>query len=119
MSFTFNINDPGKKYDLSFFVRNSIDYEYQNIYIQYYLEDQTGNVVTEKLHNVIIFDPKTGKPLGNGVGDTYDIERTFLNGFTFNQEGEYTLRFDQFMRKDTLKNIQAIGLKVSETSEQD
>jgi gliding motility-associated lipoprotein GldH len=115
VSIPFEITDAGKSYDLSFFVRNSIDYEFQNLYIQYYLEDSAGNVLTEKLHNLVIFDPKTGKPLGEGLGDTYDIERTFLPAYTFSKEGNYNLRFDQFMRQDTLKNIQAIGFKITES----
>ena len=119
VSFSFSIDDASKKYDLSFFIRNSIDYEYQNLYIQYYLENSNGYVMTEKLHNVIVFDPKTGKPVGNGMGDIYDIERTFLSGFSFDSAGEYKLRLDQFMRKDTLHNIQAIGLKISETAAMD
>jgi len=119
ISFSFTIDDADQKYDLSFFVRNSIDYEFQNLYIQYYLEDSIGNILTDKLHNIIVFDPKTGKPLGNGVGDIYNIEKTFLPGFKFAKAGEYRLRLDQYMRRDTLKNIQAIGFKIVESIEQD
>ncbi len=115
VSIPFEIEDADKRYDLSFFVRNSIDYEFQNLYIQYYLEDSAGNVITEKLHNLVVFDPKTGKPLGDGLGDTYDIERVFLPGYTFSKAGKYSLRFDQFMRQDTLKHILAIGFKVAES----
>jgi len=113
--FDFEIEYSDIPYDLSFFVRNTIDYPYQNLYLQYYLEDSTGNVVKEKLYNVLLFDEKTGKPLGSGVGDIYNLEKVFLKNYHFPKSGPYQIRLDQFMRHDTLKNIQSVGFKIEKT----
>lgn len=110
--FDFKIEDASADYDLAYFVRNSLDYPYQNIYLQYYLEDSVGNILSKNLNNVELFNSKTGKPLGDGLGDTYDLEKTFLNNFRFPEPGSYRLRIDQYMRQDTLEHIHSIGFVV-------
>lgn len=117
--FDFQIDDASAMYDLNFFVRNSLEYPYQNIYLQYYLEDSIGNVVSKKLNNVQLFNAKTGKPLGNGLGDIYDLEKTFLDNFRFPFAGSYRLRIDQYMRQDTLKHIHSIGFILKKEIKED
>ena len=113
--FSFEIEDATRPYDLSFFVRNTVKYPYQNLYLQYYLEDSLGNVVNEKLYNILLFNQKTGKPTGSGNGDISTVEKEFLSDFFFPKNGLYRMRFDQFMRHDTLWNIQTVGLMVKKS----
>ncbi len=113
--FPFEIEDETEPYDLSLFVRSTLDYPYQNLYIQYYVEDSTGSVLQEKLHNIILFNQKTGKPIGSGVGDIYDLEKSFLNNFRFPEAGKYRLRLDQYMRHDTLRNVLSVGFKLQKS----
>jgi len=110
--FEFEINEPNKSYDFLFNIRNTSKYQYQNIYLQYYLEDSTGRLLSKELKSVQLFNPKTGIPLGKGLGDLFDTERTFIENFKIENIGRYKIRIDQFMRQDSLPEILSIGLKV-------
>ncbi len=110
--FEFDIEDVDKAYNLFFSVRNTSMYPFQNIYLQYYLEDSTGRLQAKDLTNVQLFNAKTGIPIGSGLGDLYDIEKPFLEKYKFGSAGKYKLRIDQFMRKDSLPEIVSVGIRV-------
>lgn len=110
--FEFEIDNSEKVYNLLFNIRNTSKYQYQNIYLQYYLEDSTGRLISKELKNIQLFNSITGVPLGQGLGDILDIEKTFLEKYTFENPGLYKLRIDQFMRQDSLPEILSVGLRV-------
>ena len=110
--FEFEISETDKTYNLIVNVRNTAKYQYQNVYLQYYLEDSTGRLVSKELKNIQLFNTITGVPLGKGLGDIFDVERTFLENYSFKDPGKYQLRIDQFMRQDSLPEILAVGLRV-------
>lgn len=110
--FDFQISDTDKTYNLLFHIRNTANYQYQNIYLQYYLEDSTGRLLSTELKNIQLFNPITGVPLGKGLGDIYDIEKVFLEDFSFDRPGKYQVQIDQFMRQDSLPEILSVGLRV-------
>lgn len=110
--FEFEISELDKSYNLLFNIRNTAKYQYQNIYLQYYLEDSTGRLISKELKNIQLFNPITGVPLGNGLGDLFDSEKPFLEDFSFEHPGKYKLRIDQFMRQDSLPEILSVGLRV-------
>ena len=90
--FEFEIKETDKTYNLLFNIRNTAKYEYQNVYLQYYLEDSTGRLLSKELKNIQLFNSITGVPLGKGIGDLLDIERTFLEKYSFKNPGKYQLR---------------------------
>ena len=110
--FEFEIDNSDIGYNLLFNIRNTSKYQYQNIYLQYYLEDSTGRLISKELKNIQLFNSITGVPLGKGLGDILDIEKTFLEKYTFENPGLYKLRIDQFMRQDSLPEILSVGLRV-------
>jgi gliding motility-associated lipoprotein GldH len=111
-TFNFEIADTELKYDILVSIRNSATYPYQNIYMQYYLEDETGRLISRELKNIQLFNPVTGVPVGKGLGDLFDIERPFLEEYQFENPGKYSFRIDQFMRQDSLAEVVSVGLKV-------
>jgi gliding motility-associated lipoprotein GldH len=111
-TFDFEITDAEKNYDLLVNVRNSAKYGYQNIYLQYYLEDAEGKLISRELKNIQLFNAKTGVPIGTGLGGLYDVERPFLENYKFESPGKYSFRIDQFMRQDSLPEIIAVGLRI-------
>lgn len=115
--FEFEIEDESLGYDFAVNVRNTAKYKFQNIYLQYYLEDSTGRLLSKDLQNVQLFNPVTGIPLGKGLGNIYDLDRTFIEDFRFPGPGFYSLRIDQFMRQDSLSEVLSVGLRVSFTDE--
>ncbi len=114
--FEFTVTDTVRGYNLYCNLRNTLDYPYSRIFINYALQDSMGNSLEKALVSNFLFDEKTGKPTGNsGVGDLYDQQIVLLNNYTFKKPGLYKVQFEQFMRTDSLTGILAIGLRV-ETS---
>ena len=111
--FEFEINETSRSYDLFYNIRNSISYPYHNLYVKYTLEDSLGNMISSKLQNMDLFDPVTGKPYGDGLGDIFDHRILALDDQKFDKPGIYRFRVQQFMRQDTLPMILSVGLRVS------
>jgi gliding motility-associated lipoprotein GldH len=116
--FNFEINDINTNYNFYFNLRNTILYPYQNIYISYSLEDTLGNVYDSDLTNIILFDSKTGEPLGQGLGDIFDHQYLVIDNYQFNIPGMYLFRIKQYMRMDSLPEIMSVGLRVERSVNQ-
>ncbi|MFY8035531.1 MAG: gliding motility lipoprotein GldH [Cyclobacteriaceae bacterium] len=111
----FQIADVSKSYNLYLDIRNSIDYPYSRIFVNYALHDSAGAELSKKQLAEYLFDQKTGQPNGSsGLGDIYDHQFPIASNIKFGKAGKYKARFEQFMRKDTLQGILAVGLRVEE-----
>jgi len=111
--FEFTINQSNQKYNLYCNIRNSSDYPNARFFFTYYFQDSTGTVLQQELKTELLFDNKTGKPFGSsGVGDIYDHQFNILKNYQFNHPGKFKVKFEQFMRTDTLSGILAVGLRV-------
>ncbi len=113
ITFGFTIADTGKKYNLYYNVRNSVDYPYARLFVEYRLSDSLGTELSKKLTSQYLFDQKTGKPLGqSGIGDLFDHQIPILQDYQFTTPGLYKVRLEQFTRQDTLQGILAVGIRV-------
>ena len=113
-NFEFQITDAKKKYNLMMDVRNSIEYPYARLFVNYDLKNDSSSL-SKELISVYLFDQKTGKPFGtSGIGDIYDHQFPILKNYSFKKTGTYQMNFQQFMRQDTIPGILAIGLRVEE-----
>ena len=110
--FKFEIKDTSRSYNLKATIRNSSSYPFHNIYYQYSLTDPNGDVVIKELKENELFDPKSGAPRGSGLGDLFDHSLALRENFRFPYPGRYTIRFQQFMRMDTLPHILSVGMRV-------
>ena len=117
-SFDFEIPDRNRKYNLYVNVRNTASYEYHNIYFKYTMKDSDGVMVREELVERNLFDPKTGHPLGSGLGDIFDIQLPLLENYSFEEPGKYNLELQQYMRHDTLRHVLSVGLRVESSTEE-
>jgi gliding motility-associated lipoprotein GldH len=114
--FEFVIDDSNTRYNLYSNVRNAVSYPWSRLFMTYYLQDSIGNVVHKSLTNDYLFEAKSGKPLGtSGLGDIYDHRLLLLKNYQFQKPGKYKIRFEQFMRTDTLQGILAVGLRVEKS----
>jgi len=57
-------------------------------------------------------DKTTGEPLGDGAGDIFDHQVLGLKNQVFPQNGTYTIKLQQYMRRDPLPGIMAVGVRV-------
>lgn len=115
-TYTFTIDDPALAYNLYYNVRNSISYPYYNLFVTYYLTDAKGKQLSSQLQELMLMDAKTGKPLGDGVGDIFDHQISLLSNYKFPQKGSYTVKIKQYMRKDPLPEIMSIGIRVEKAA---
>lgn len=115
-SFEFQITDTTKKYNLLIDVRNSIEYPYARLFVNFDLK-KDKEILSKELISFYLFDQKTGKPFGtSGIGDIYDHQFSILKNQVL-KKGTYQVAFQQFMRQDTIPGILAIGLRIEAVSE--
>jgi gliding motility-associated lipoprotein GldH len=90
-------------------IRYNKDYEFHNLYVRYQLKDSLGRVQQDSLINISLFDSRTGKPLGKGFGNRL----TLYDTLPLDQVPQKSrIDFFQYMRKDTLNGLEAVGLKI-------
>lgn len=90
-------------------IRFKDNYAFTNFYIKLISQDSSGLVLEEKLVNMVLFNPKSGKPQGRGFGNTYTSYDTLDFAFP-PATSKVTLL--QYMREEQLSGIEAIGLKL-------
>src|ERR1700712_3410424 len=67
--FEFVIADAGTKYNVYCNVRNSLEYPWARLFVQYTLIDSANHLIDKKLISEYLFDQKSGKPSGSsGLG---------------------------------------------------
>ncbi|HSJ69028.1 MAG TPA: gliding motility lipoprotein GldH [Anditalea sp.] len=102
------IYEPVERNPMAFLaVRYNDSYDYHNLYVKYQVVDSLDSVREENLINLQLFDPKSGKPQGDGFGNTY----TLYHQLPIKNWGNH-YRFIQYMRQPELSGIEAVGLKV-------
>ncbi|GAB3201577.1 gliding motility-associated lipoprotein GldH [Pontibacter aydingkolensis] len=113
--FEFEIQDTTKAYDVYFNVRYNLEYDYYNLYLRHQLVGSDSTELSSKLHEILLMDAKTGKPIGKGSSDTFDLQALALDNIKFGKAGKYSLKLTQYMRRDPLPHIMAVGIRVAES----
>ncbi len=109
--FTVNISDTTSAHNLYINVRNKGNYPFSNLYMFVKIEGPDGNFSIDTV-NCTLAD-KSGKWLGNGIGDLWDVKVPYIGGFKFAHSGEYQFSFEQAMRVENgLEGITDIGLRI-------
>lgn len=112
-AFEFEISDTTKKYNLYYNIRNSLEYPFARIFVNYSLVDSTGTEISKQLLSNYLFDQKTGQPIGrSGLGDVYDNQFLILENQFFKKPGHYKFQLEQFNRLDTLTGVIAVGFRI-------
>jgi gliding motility-associated lipoprotein GldH len=116
-SFDFEISDTISRNNLFLNLRNNKDYEFSNLFLitQIYFPD--GLRVIDTLEYEMT--DKTGNFLGVGFTDIKENKLFFKENVRFNQEGRYTIKVEQAMRKvgnihalDSLKGVTDLGVRI-------
>jgi len=111
-SFSFDISDIKATYNVFYNVRNNRNYLYHNLYLTHYLTAPNGKIVHQHLDEIMLFDPISGKPSGEGLGDIYDHKILAFKNFKFPRKGKYTIKFSQYMRQNPLLDIVSAGFTI-------
>lgn len=111
--FEFLIQDTSQQYDIYFNVRYALSYDYYNLYMRHQLVGPDSVQLSSQLHEVLLMDSKTGRPLGKGSSDIYDLQALAIKNIAFKKTGTYKLKLTQYMRRDPLPDILAVGIRVA------
>ncbi len=111
-SFSFQVPDTTRQYNVLFNIRSSADYDYQNLFFSYMLKNASGTVLDSALVEENLFDPITGKPLGQGFGNYSDLQIPIITNTRFTDTGSYQLNLQQFMRTESLAGVVSVGARV-------
>lgn len=109
---TFDLNPINSEQVLATIgIRYNDQYEYHNLYVKFLMTDSLGVSLQDSLINIDLFDSKTGEPLGEGFGNVF----TKYDTLPFGDLGEnrfLKIHFLQYMRKEQIRGIEAVGLKI-------
>jgi len=110
VAFTFNINDTIETYDLSFFLRNNLNYQYRNLFllVEVIYDDRvvTADTIEYSITN------KYGQWLGRGLGNMKDNYLMFNKSRNFKNSGDYKIIIRHGMRNHQLIGVNKLGFKV-------
>ncbi len=115
--FEFQIEDTVAYYDLFVNIRNTSEFEFNNIFIRTELEYPNGFVVTDTLEYQMA-DPY-GKWLGKGYSDIKENKLYYKEKYQFRKPGSYIVKIEQVMRRrneleglQNLKGISDVGFRI-------
>lgn len=114
--FNFEIDSLELPYQIKLNIRNTIDYPYRNLYIQYRLQDSTS-LIEENLVNVNLFEAKSGQPYGTHQSDIYSHQLVLQDSVFFNEKGNYKIELKQYMRENELEGIVSSGIRIEQIKE--
>ena len=110
-NFDFKVNDAQHPKNIIFVVRNNNEYPYSNIrFIVTFLNEQTKEKKVDTL-NYILAKPN-GEWLGTGFGETKEALFQYKLNYRFPQNGKYSVKVTQAMRRNILPGIEDLGIKI-------
>lgn len=109
-SFDFNINDFQNQKNLIFIIRNNNDYPYSNIRVIASIE-HNNKVISKDTLNYVLAKPN-GEWLGTGFGETKEALFQYKLNYRFPQNGKYSVKVTQAMRRNILPGIEDLGIKI-------
>lgn len=110
--YNFEIGNTLDKYNIFINIRNGYAYKYSNLYIKYFILDSTNTIINSNKAELFLMDVKTGRPLGDGIGDIYEHQFQLLGPFVFPKQGKYKIKLKQYMRDEVLDELYSVGVRV-------
>ncbi len=113
LNFTFEVQDTMALYDMVLNIKHPSDYAYRNIYTKIYTQFPDNQRIQQVL-SLDVSEP-SGKSAGNCSSGKCSVEVVLQPDAFFNKVGKYQITLAQFMRTDSLKGIEKIGFRVTDT----
>lgn len=111
LDFSFEVKDTTKSYDITFFMRVSQDYDYNNAWITLH-STLPDNKTYKESHEFRMSDDK-GNWLGKKSGSLVECEMIFKNR-KFPEIGNYKFVLEQATTKEELSQVNSVGMTLSE-----
>ncbi len=110
--FKVEVTDTSKLYNFYLNIRHNNNYRFSNLYVFLQTRFPNKNISRDTLE--IVLANKDGKWLGKGWGNIKEDIIVLKKNLRFPIKGEYEFVFWQGMRKDTLKGIEDIGIRIQQ-----
>ena len=114
LNFAVPITDIAPKYNIYINIRHKGDYEYNNLYLIFRVENPDKTAQTNRLN--LHLANKQGKWFGTGLGDMYSTQILLKANQQYTQKGTYTYSLSQYMRINQLKNVVNAGIRIEKAS---
>lgn len=116
-TFEIDVKDLKMVYSFKYLIRNAVSYPFYNLYLDQKLIDPSGKIVKATTDEIILFDEKTGQPLGDGLGDIFDHKSAVpeLRNVVFPVVGKYKWVITHKMRPDPLAGLMSIGVEITKS----
>lgn len=111
------IKEAKKPYNIELTVDNNIDYNYQNLWLKYWVVGPEKKAITDSV-NIFLVN-KNGKWIGDFSGGIHNRHVILRRGVGFANAGQYEFQFIQWMRKKRLQGIKEIGLIIRPVATKD
>jgi gliding motility-associated lipoprotein GldH len=108
--FEFEIDDTASLHNVYINVRHANMYQFNNLWL--FVKSSAPNGQTNVDTVECVLADNSGKWLGDGMGDIWDIQIPWRMGVRFPVKGKYIVEYKQGMRVDVLPGIMDVGLRV-------
>jgi gliding motility-associated lipoprotein GldH len=110
ITFDVEVKDTMVGYDFYIDLRNEANYPYANIYMFVNTIFPSGKSAKDTVECILA--DRTGRWLGNGLGDVIDNHILFKENIRFPNKGTYSFEFEQGMRNEALPAILDVGISI-------
>lgn len=110
LNYRFEIADTSARYNLYVAFAHADTFPHQNLYLKLKTQFPDGRRVSD----VKSFDLFTGSgtPNGNCSGGKCQVQLNLKQKTRFPQPGQYTLTLEQYMRRDSIRGVESVGLAI-------
>lgn len=106
--FRVDIKDPNLNYDIKLAVRNTIHYQFRNLFVRMTVTSPDNKVSKEDI-NIVMRD-ESGLPSGEILGDIVDLEEIIAKDVSLPITGTYLFEIEHIMPHEDLEWMMEIGL---------
>lgn len=108
--FSFDVLDKAIPKNMSFFLRNNLEYPYRNIFLLVEIQNNSGIIDSDTVQ--YLMSNKYGQWLGKGFGKTRDNYFIFKKNYLFEDSGKHVMIIRHGMRKNELHGFVKLGVEI-------
>jgi gliding motility-associated lipoprotein GldH len=112
--FEYYANDTASEKNIQINLRHTGLYKYNNIFLFITTVGPDGKSIVDTSEFTIA--NTSGKWLGSGIGDMYDLRLLFKQNVRFSQNGKYLILIQHGMRDINLKEIADVGISIEDSN---
>ncbi|MFZ6053492.1 gliding motility lipoprotein GldH [Halocola ammonii] len=109
--FSFEVQDTVSMNNMFINLRNGDNYPFSNLFLFVEMSFPNGKTKTDTIECFLA--APNGEWLGSGIGNVYDNRFLYQKQKRFPLEGQYKVKINQAMRRDSLPEIYDVGFRIA------